>query len=147
MQAVSPVGQTVHSGTYNAHLTGIAASLAFLDQIATPDFYPALLAKGDRLYAGLREIFAHRGLPVWVQGVGCRFGLLFGLEREPLNFRQAAARDRQTEQRFLSACVERGLYFHTGSPHHGYTAAHSPSDIETMLNVVDDAAREVAGSG
>jgi glutamate-1-semialdehyde aminotransferase len=84
---------------------------------------------------------------VWVQGVGCRFGLLFGLEREPLNFREAALRDRETERRFLGACVERGLYFHTGSPHHGYTAAHSTSDIEAMLGVVDDAAREVGGRG
>jgi glutamate-1-semialdehyde 2,1-aminomutase len=143
MQAVSPVGKTVHSGTYNAHLTGVAASLAFLDEIAAPEFYPTLLATGERLYAGLREVFARRGLPVWVQGVGCRFGLLFGLDAAPQNYRQAAARDRETERRFLRACVERGLYLHTGSPHHGYTAAHSAADVASMLQIADDAARAV----
>jgi glutamate-1-semialdehyde 2,1-aminomutase len=144
MQAVSPVGGVVHSGTYNAHLSGVAAALAFLDEIAAPGFYPALLATGERLYAGLREVFARRGLPVWVQGVGCRFGLLFGLEAAPQNYRQAAARDRATERRFLRACVERGLYFHTGSPHHGYTAAHTAEDVAAMLQIADDAARAVA---
>jgi glutamate-1-semialdehyde 2,1-aminomutase len=145
MQSVSPVGKTIHSGTYNAHLTGIAGGLAFLDTIAAPDFYPSLLGLGERLYAGLREIFARRGVPVWVQGVGCRFALLFGLDEEPRNYRQAARRDRDRERRFLRACLERGLYFHTGSPHHGYSSAHTPADIEAMLGIADDAARAVAG--
>ena len=144
MEAVSPVGKAVHSGTYNAHLTAIAAALAFLDEIAAPGFYPGLLATGERLYAGLREVFARRGLPVWVQGVGCRFGLLFGLDAAPQDYRQAAARDRATERRFLRACVERGLYLHPGSPHHGYTAAHTAGDIDEMLQIADDAARAVA---
>jgi glutamate-1-semialdehyde 2,1-aminomutase len=134
----------VHSGTYNAHLTAIAAALAFLDEIARPDFYPYLRKLGERLYGGLREVFARRGLPVWVQGVGARCGLLFGLEREPRNYRDAARRDRERQLHFLLACLERGVYLHPGSPHHGFSSAHTPADIEEVLNVADDAARALA---
>lgn len=144
MQSVSPAGKAIHSGTYNAHLTGIAAGLAFLDEATKPDFYPYLETLSARLYPGLRELFARRGLPVWVQGIGCRFGLLFGLEREPRNYRDAMERDQTTERRFLHACIERGLYLHAGSPHHGFTSAHTLADIDAMLNIMDDAAREVA---
>jgi glutamate-1-semialdehyde 2,1-aminomutase len=147
MRAVSPAGGVVHSGTYNAHLSGVAAALAFLDEIARPGFYPTLLATGERLYAGLRDVFARRGLPVWVQGVGCRFGLLFGLEQAPQNYRQVAVRDQETERRFLHACVARGLYLHPGSPHHGYTASHTAGDVDEMLQVADDAARGVVAGG
>jgi glutamate-1-semialdehyde 2,1-aminomutase len=146
MHSVSPVGTTVHSGTYNAHLTGIAAALAFLDEISHPDFYPHLNALAERLYAGLREVFARHALPVWVQGVGCRFGLLFGLEHEPRNYRDAAGRDRAQERRFLHACLRRGLYFHPGSPHHGFSSAHTAADVDEMLDIADAAARDVAGT-
>lgn len=141
MQCVSPAGPAVHSGTYNAHLTAIAAALAFLDEIEQPEFYPHLQQLGERLYAGLREVFARVGLPAWVQGVGARFGLLFGIEAEPTNYREAARQDHALAARFYEACLERGVYFHHVSPHHGFTAAHSLADIEETLNVVEDAAR------
>ena len=146
MQSVSPVGKAVHSGTYNAHLTGIAAALAFLDEIARSDFYPHLHATGERLYAGLREVFARRGLPVWVQGVGSVSDCSSAWTTEPQNYRDAARRDRDTERRFLQRLPERGLYLHPGSPHHGYTAAHT-RDVDEMLQIADDAARAVAAGG
>jgi glutamate-1-semialdehyde 2,1-aminomutase len=144
MQAVSPVGGAVHSGTYNAHPTAIAAGLAFLDEIARPGFYPHLERLGARLYAGLREVFARRGLPVWVQGVGARFGLLFGLDAEPRDYRQAARRDAGLEGRFVQGCLARGVYLHPGSPHHGFSSAHTEADVDRVLGVADDVARALA---
>jgi glutamate-1-semialdehyde 2,1-aminomutase len=143
MQSVTPVGGAVHSGTYNAHLTAIAGALAFLDEIARPEFYPHLQQLGDRLYAGLREVFDRVGLPVWVQGIGARFGLLFGVEAEPHNYREAAHQDVELAARFYEACLERGVYFHHVSPHHGFSSAHTLADIEETLNVVEDAAMRV----
>jgi len=143
MAYVSPLGPAVHSGTYNAHLTSIAAALAFLDEIAKPDFYPHLQRLGDRLYSGLRDIFAFHALPVWVQGIGARFGLLFGLDSEPHNYRDVARRNLDLEQRFLRACLRGGLYLHPGSPHHGFSSAHTRADVEEMLSIADDAARQL----
>ena len=37
------------------------------------------------------------------------------------------------------ACLERGVYLHHVSPHHGFSSAHAMSDVEETLNVMEDA--------
>ena len=144
MQGCSPVGGAVHSGTYNAHLSTIAAAKAFLDVIAQPGFYAHLDALGRRLYPGLREIFARHGIKAWVQAVGCRFGIYFGLDAEPHNYRDTLGQSKQMMERFHLACLRRGLYLHHWSPHHGFSSAHTAADIDEALDIMDRAAAEIA---
>ena len=140
METCTPVGPALHSGTYNAHLTLILAAQAFLDVVTADGFYEHLDALGERLYAGIREIMARRGIACWVQGVGARFGLLFGVEEEPRNYRDVARQDLALADKFHLACLERGLFMAQGSPHHGYSAAHTLQDIDHTLDVMDQAA-------
>ncbi len=140
METCTPVGPALHSGTYNAHLTLVLAARAFLDVVCAPGFYQGLGQLGERLYAGIREIMRRRGIPCWVQGVGARFGLLFGLEREPRNYREVAAQDLDLADRFHLACLERGVFLAQGSPHHGYSAAHTARDIDDTLEIMDRSA-------
>jgi len=78
-----------------------------------------------------------------VQGVGARFGLLFGLDEEPRDYRDVARQDLDMMRRFHLACLRRGVYLHYLSPHHGYSSAHTMADVEETLNVMDDAAGEL----
>ena len=145
METCTPLGPALHSGTYNAPMVNVAAIGAFLDLVTAPGFYEHLDALGERLYGGMRDIFARRGIRAWVQGVGARFGLLFGLEREPTNYRDVLAQDEAQMAAFHLACLRRGVYLHWFSPHHGYSGAHTMADIEGTLEVMDQAAAEVAG--
>jgi glutamate-1-semialdehyde 2,1-aminomutase len=140
MDAVAPRGRAVHSGTFNAHLIPIMAANAFLDEIARPGFWANLEQLDTALYAGLREAFKRAGLPVWVQALGARFSLLFGLESEPTTYRQAARHDRELARRFYAAAVEEGAYFHF-QWHHGISAMHTMADVERALAAVEAAAR------
>jgi len=139
METCTPVGPALHSGTYNAPPVLVAAIGALLDEVADPGFYPHLEALGARLYDGMRDILHRRGVKAWVQGVGARFGLLFGLDSEPHNYRDVARQDLMAMRRFHLACLERGVYLHYISPHHGFSSAHTPADIDETLNVMDDA--------
>ena len=143
METCSPAGPALHSGTYNAPPLLVIAIRALLDEVTRPGFYAHLDALGERLYGGMREILARHGIPAWVQGVGARFGLLFGLEREPRNYRDVARQDLDVMRRFHLACLQRGVYLHHVSPHHGYSSAHTLADIDETLDVMDDAAREL----
>ena len=143
MAAVAPVGRAVHSGTFNAHLIPILAANAFLDEIAKPGFWTHLAELDSALYSGLQEAFKRAGLPVWVQALGARFSLLFGLDAEPVSYRQAARFDRELARRFYAAAVEEGVYFHYGW-HHGLSAMHTTADIEQALEGIEVAARRVA---
>lgn len=139
METCTPVGPALHSGTYNAPPVLVAAIGAFLDQVSRPDFYPELLDTSERFYQGLREIMDRRGLQAWVQGIGARFGLLFGLESEPHDYRDIAKQDMDMMRRFHLACLERGVYLHYVSPHHGLSSAHTLEDIDETLDRMDDA--------
>ena len=143
MSHVSPLGKAVHSGTFMAHLLPVMASLAFLDVVTEPDFYPPFLARADRFVAELRQVLDGAGLTVRIQHYGPRFSLLFGIEGEPRNYRDVAGADRATELRFYGHALEEGVYLHHGW-HHGISAAHSDADLALTLERLDRAARRTA---
>jgi len=93
METCTPVGPALNSGTYNAPPVLVIAIRALLDAVSQPGFYAHMDALGERLYAGLREILNQQGIRAWVQGVGARSGLLFGLDEEPRNYRDVARQD------------------------------------------------------
>jgi glutamate-1-semialdehyde 2,1-aminomutase len=145
MEACAPIGKGVHSGTYNAHPIPVIAANAFLDVVADPAFWEDMRAKEEFFYPGLRAAFAKAGVPVWVQATGARFNLLFGLDREPLSYREAARCDRKLEVAFYRAALDRGVYFHY-SWHHGFSALHTMEELERALEGIENAARSLAGS-
>jgi glutamate-1-semialdehyde 2,1-aminomutase len=143
MDAVAPRGAAVHSGTFNAHLIPILAANAFLDEIAKPEFWAHLDSLDAALYAGLRDAFKRAGLPVWVQALGARFSLLFGLEEAPRSYRQAAGYDRDLAKRFVAAALDEGVFFNLGW-HHGISAMHTAADVDRIVEGAAAAARRVA---
>ena len=145
MQHVAPAGPAMHSGTYNANLANILPGLAFMDEIARVDFYPPLLARCERLYAGMNAAFKKAGLRARVQGTGARFGILFGDAAEgPFTKGSDLARqDWDMAGRFFLAATRRGVYFHTAR-HHGISVAHTDADIEQVIETTEAAAQETA---
>lgn len=145
METCTPVGPALHSGTYNAPPVLVAGIGAFLDACIAPGFYDHLSALGDRLYDGMRDILQRHGVKAWVQGVGARFGVMFGLDHEPRNYRDIAGQDMASMARFHLECLRGGVYLHHVSPHHGFSAAHRMGDIDETLDVMDRAAAVLAG--
>ncbi len=147
METFSPLGSAAHSGTYSGHIFGLLAGLATLDELASPGFYDGpdgILAAADRLYSGLREIFERHSIRCRVQGLGARFGLYFGIDpaSEPRVYQDVAGHDSESLKKFIAACYERGVYFHSydvALGHHGFGASHGPSEIDDALNRIDAA--------
>jgi glutamate-1-semialdehyde 2,1-aminomutase len=143
MSAVAPLGTAVHSGTFNAHLISMLAADAFLDAASDPAMWAGLKAKEDAFYPALRTAFAAAGLPVWVQGVGARFSLHFGLTEEPKSYRDAEHGDLAMATAFYREALERGVYFHHAR-HHGFSTMHSDEDLDQALEAIEGAARAVS---
>ena len=154
MSGLAPLGQSGHSGTYSGHIFGVMAALATLDALESPGVYDGdtgLMAMSERLYGGLREIFARRGIRCRVQGVGPRFALYFGLDpdEEPHAYQDIAGHDSDALKRFARACYARGVYFHVYDVvvgHHGFGAAHDAQIIDDTLDRVDAACGDLATS-
>lgn len=145
MGVVSPLGPAVHSGTFQAHLLPILAGLAFMDVVEEPDFYPTLEAHAAPFVDELQARLEAAGLAVRIQRYGPRFSLLFGIDAEPVNYRDVAMADRETELAFYGHALAEGVYL-SYAWHHGISAAHSDAVLEETLDRLGRAAaRTVAG--
>ncbi len=144
MEHVAPLGRAQHSGTYNAHLSAIAAGLAFFDVVGEPGCYEALLAQSQRLYDGIDEILERLGVLGRVQALGARFSFLFGppAGREVRSYQDVLDNDWPLFHRFCAACLRHGVYVHT-MWHHGLSTAHTDADVDRVLEGIEAALRDV----
>jgi glutamate-1-semialdehyde 2,1-aminomutase len=71
-----------HSGTYNNNVLTMAAGIAGLEQVYTPEAAERLNASGDRLRARLNAVARERGAAMQVLGQGSM--LCFHPQREPI---------------------------------------------------------------
>lgn len=141
MDQYAPTGPVAHSGTFNAPLVCILGGLAFVEQIQLPAFWKTIHGLGDQLYAGLEEIAAASPVPVRFQHHGSRFGIIFGT-REPVTcYSESLVHDPEVMLEFCRQTSRLGVYFHDygGSPcHHGYSLAHTATDIALALGVIEE---------
>ena len=147
MEQVSPLGKSAHSGTYTGHLIPVMAALACLEEIGSPGFYAHIHALADKLYNGLADLLSKHGIRGRVQGLGARFGLYFGIDREVRDYRDAALADKAMLLEFIRLAYESGVYFHDyqGHPcHHGFSSAHSLADMEEVLDKLDSVFAKLA---
>jgi glutamate-1-semialdehyde 2,1-aminomutase len=136
-----------HSGTYNASVLVVEASLACLNLLTRDDgaAYRRLERLSEQLRAGIAEIATAAGVPFQLQGIGPMFHLAFA--PEPLrDYRTALTQDTPRYHRFAAALLrrgvrvlERGLWY--------VSTAHTESDVEETLAAVGPALREAVAAG
>ncbi len=64
-----------HSGTYNNNVLTMAAGVAGLERVYTPDAVAALNARGDRLRRDLQAVADRLDVPVTITGIGSMLAL------------------------------------------------------------------------
>jgi glutamate-1-semialdehyde 2,1-aminomutase len=146
MDRLMPLGDCQHSGTYNGHPTAVAAGLAAVTAYCQPGFYDHINAVAERLYGGLREVFARHGVTARVQGLGARFGIYFGVTEPVRNYRDAVKHHREQMLRFIASAIRHGVYFHDyggAACHHGFCAAMTTADADEALNRLDAAVKQL----
>jgi glutamate-1-semialdehyde 2,1-aminomutase len=142
MERLMPQGDCQHSGTYNGHVSVVAAGLAAVEAYRSPGFYDHIGGVGQRLFSGLAEIFTRRGIPARVQGLGARFGIYFGLTEEVTSYDQVQRHSREQMLKFIAAAIAHGVYFHDyggAACHHGFCHAMTMGDVDVVLDRLDKA--------
>jgi glutamate-1-semialdehyde 2,1-aminomutase len=142
MERLMPTGDCQHSGTYNGHPVAVAAALAAVTAYRQPGFYDHIAAVAGRLYAGLNALFVKHGVRARAEGLGARFGIYFGLEARPRDYRDAVRHQRERMLRFVASAIRHGVYFHDyggAACHHGFCAAMTEADADEALARLDGA--------
>ena len=103
-----------------------------------------MLARSERLYAGIDESLKRLGIQGRVNGTGARFSILFGpiAEKDPLiNYSDTGQNDWDFAYRFFRNALKYGVYMHT-MWHHGLSAAHTDEDVDLLLERIVAALKE-----
>jgi glutamate-1-semialdehyde 2,1-aminomutase len=132
----------VHGGTYNGGPVSMAACVATLSRLREPGAYAGMEARGTRLMEGIREAFAHAGIPAAVAGFPQIFHVAIGLDAPARNWSDLLRMDRPRYVRFTTAllgrgvrALERGAWF--------LSTEHDDAVIDKTLEAVKSAVRVI----
>jgi glutamate-1-semialdehyde 2,1-aminomutase len=146
--SISSFGGTsrvAHMGTMNGSPLVMAAALAILTKVLTPDVYPRLQAMGDRLTAGSQEVVDEFGLPGYAINVGPKGIVMFAPQRVT-NYRDFIGLDDELWASSFWFLANRGILI-PPAPDDQWTLSvqHTDDEIDRYLAVFREWAIEVAG--
>ncbi|MGD2104245.1 MAG: guanitoxin biosynthesis PLP-dependent transaminase GntE [Anaerolineae bacterium] len=143
MNTIEP-GRTAHGGTYSGNVVGAAAADATLEILENEPIIETIFARGRRLMDGIDEILTDAGIPHCVIGLPPIFGLILGIDEEPVDFRAYAEGDAELYERLMMALVDRGVMPDCDGREPWFLCyEHSEEDIATTLTAFEDAVKAV----
>jgi glutamate-1-semialdehyde 2,1-aminomutase len=133
-------GGVLHGGTYNAHPTGMAATVATLTALAEGSAYAAIERSGRRLMEGIAGLLRDHQVVANVQGFPGIFHVAIGTSEPIENFRDSRRASKPAYVQLTTALLERGVRaLERGSWF--VSAAHDEAVIDRTLAIVEDAIR------
>lgn len=144
MNHISPLGRTLHFGTYNANPLTTSAGLACLTKVLTKEKYKEMDRLGEKYAAGLEKIVNRLGLPASVTHEGPLGGIQFVPEK-PHTYRQANQCNKAMWTEYWYGMLSKGV-IPMGSgwfEEYSISAAHTEEDIDETLNITEDVLKEI----
>jgi glutamate-1-semialdehyde 2,1-aminomutase len=133
-----------HAGTYASNPLATTACIVALEQVLTKDLYKKTTALGDALAEGHNKILRKHGLPACAVNVGAN-GTVFWMKKPPTNYREWLEQDNDAFWRYWHMNLNRGVIPQAQCYDEQWTvsALHSQKDVDHMLAVFDEIAREM----
>jgi glutamate-1-semialdehyde 2,1-aminomutase len=134
-----------HAGTYASNPLATTACITALDKILDKAAFPRTRALGDALAEGHNKIIKKYGLAACAVNVGAN-GTVFWRRSPPTNYREWLDQDFGTFWRYWHMNLNRGVIPQAQCYDEQWTvsALHTQKDVDRMLEVFDDIAREMA---
>lgn len=111
MQHLAPVGPVYQAGTLSGNPIAMAAGIATLTKIQSPDFYNKLNSITEYLVEGFRSLSKEYGVPLCVNAVTGMFSLFFTEQPKVDSYSKAMASSVDTFKQFYHAMLKEGVYF------------------------------------
>jgi glutamate-1-semialdehyde 2,1-aminomutase len=138
--------RVAHLGTFNGNPLSMAAGVAVLTRILTPEVYPALHALADRLTTGCQAIIDEFDLPGYAINVGPKGCVMFTPERVT-NYRDFIGLDGELWEASFFYLANRGILLPPG-PDDQWTLSvqHADDEVDRYLATFGDFAAEVVAA-
>ena len=133
MASIAPLGPVYQAGTLSGNPVAVAAGLATLKAIDTPEFFGCLATATRKLTDGLAAAARASGAVFSAQAIGGMFGLYFRAT-PPLSYAEVMTCDVPAFNRFFHSMLEQGIYLAPSAFEAGFvSSAHNDADIEQTL--------------
>ena len=133
-------------GTFNGNPLSIAAGLAALTEVLTPDAYEHLAKLGTRLAEGCQSAATDAGIPATATDLGCKGAVTFR-DRPIERYRDFMEVDDSLFDAFWYWMVNRGVYVTPGKEEQWtISVQHSEDDIDLFVDTFGDYCREVTAT-
>jgi glutamate-1-semialdehyde 2,1-aminomutase len=142
MDFIAPVGPVYQAGTLSGNPIAMAAGLASLTELCTPDEgvdkHQQLSTTTEKLAMGLKAAAERNGVSLAINYVGGMFGFFFSEEENVSTFDQATACDAGKFKRFFHLMLAEGIYLAPSAFEAGFVStAHTDKEIEITLAAAD----------
>ena len=138
--------RSFHAGTYASNPLATTACITALERILVPGIFPKARALGDALAEGHNRIIKKYGHPWCAVNLGVN-GTVFWRPTPPTNYREWLDQDFDAFWRYWHMNLNRGVIPQAQCFDEQWTvsALHTEKDVERMLEVFDEIAREMKG--
>lgn len=135
MSVLAPAGATFTGGTHGGNPFCVAMAHRVLDLLEeNPEYYAAMRAVAQRLAAGIRALFAERGLPYAVVQQESVIDFKFRAGAASRNFDDARAADNDAYAAYYRAMLERGILLPPSQNEVMFVStAHTAQDADETL--------------
>ena len=133
MESVAPVGPMYQAGTLSGNPLAMTAGIETLRVLREPGLFEDLVARTQRLSAGVGEAARAAGVPLYQTQVGTMFCAFFS-QAPVTSWASARLSDTGRFGRFFQAMLEQGVYLAPSQFEAGFmSVAHTDEVIEATL--------------
>jgi glutamate-1-semialdehyde 2,1-aminomutase len=133
MGKIAPLGPVYQAGTLSGNPVAVAAGMATLRIVDSPDFQKNVEATTRSLVDGLMAEAKKAKVVFSAQSIGSMFGLYFRAA-PPTSFAEVMQCDKDRFNRFFHEMLKRGVYLAPSAYEAGFvSAAHTSTEIEATL--------------
>lgn len=144
MEVAAPVGPMYQAGTLSGNPLAMTAGIETLKILREPGVFDDLVARTQRLCAGIGEAARSAGVPVFQTQVGTMFCTYFS-QGPVTNWATASQSDTERFGRFFQTMLEEGVYVAPSQFEAGFmSTAHSDDVIETTIEAAGRAFKTAA---
>ncbi len=136
-----------HAGTYNSNPLAMAACLASLDHVLTPEALERSTSLCSRLAAGYRTVFEEAGVTSQIVADGVS-GTAYFAEGPVRNWRDFLSVDGDRSMLYYYLCLNRGLIPAGTGADEQWTISvqHTQDDVDRHLEILRSVASQLAGA-
>lgn len=138
MAVLAPAGRTFSGGTHGGNPFCVAMAHRVIDLLeAHPEYYPQMDGLAKRLAAGIRNVFAARGLSYAVVQHESIVDFKFRAGMAGRNYDDALAADKSLYSRYYHAMLDRGVLLPPSQNEVMFVStAHTTADIDETVDAI-----------